>query len=545
MILPVTEDNRSVVRGIGRSQTRRHRRRRLNPGVWAVVLGLAWTASVGAAEEPQNEPTAPGRGLVVNVYDMGHAATQIAVPLNKSVIIETSVPLQRVQAVSADIAYVQSISSMQFLVTGNAYGVTHVIAWTEEGDKHIFEISVELDVATLNEALQQIEPDSTAEASSVMGNIVLTGRVSGPETTRRMVELAELFLPRKGNALLGMVQNHLNVGGEQQVLLRCTVAEVNRTAVRALGINGFMAGDDFQDAFIVNQVGGINPANIGAASDVNVQNKIPFLTGNEGIPLRETTTLSLGFPRVQMQVFLRAMMDNSLLRILAEPNLVAISGETASFLAGGEFPIPVPQSGAATGAITIEYKEFGVKLNFTPVVLDHQRIRLRVAPEVSEQDFSAALQLQGFAVPGLTQRRAETTVEIGNGQTIAIAGLLDDEVRGVVSEVPGIGDIPVLGALFRSTEYRRRITELVILVTPEIIAPMNPDQVDPVPGQFLTTPNDFELYALGLLEGPELEDSSVPTDALNTATPPRLGPYTQTDELSIHGPWGQETTSGL
>jgi pilus assembly protein CpaC len=545
MILPVTEDNTSIVRGIGRSRTQRQQPRGPNPWAWAAALSLAGAVSFGAAEEPRTAPPAPGSGFVAHIYDMAEAATRISVPLNKSVIIETSVPLQRVQAVSADIAYVQSISSMQLLVTGNTYGVTHVIAWTEAGDKHVFEVSVELDVAALNEALKKIEPVSTAEASSVMGNIMLSGRVSGPETTRRMAQLAELFLPHKGNQPLGVVQNHLTVGGEQQVLLRCTVAEVNRTAVRALGINGFMAGDDFQDAFVVNQIGGLNPANIGAAGNVNVQNKIPFLTGSEGIPLRETTTLSLGFPRVQMQVFLRAMVDNSLLRILAEPNLVAISGETASFLAGGEFPIPVPQSGAATGAITIEYKEFGVKLNFTPVVLDHQRIRLRVAPEVSEQDFSAALQLQGFAVPGLTQRRAETTIEIGNGQTIAIAGLLDDEVRGVVSEIPGIGEVPVLGALFRSTEYRRRITELVILVTPEIIAPMNPDQVDPVPGQFLTTPNDFELYALGLLEGPELEEAAVPADALNTATPPRVGPYTQTDELSIHGPWGHETTSGL
>jgi pilus assembly protein CpaC len=136
-------------------------------------------------------------------------------------------------------------------------------------------------------------------------------------------------------------------------------------------------------------------------------------------------------------------------------------------------------------------------------------------------------------------------VEVGNGQTIAIAGLLDDEVRGVVSRIPGIGDVPVLGALFRSVEYRRRVTELVILVTPEIIAPLDPDQVSPVPGQFITAPNDYELYTLGLLEGEPAEDTSTPSDALDTQTPARVGSRSHSDELSIHGPWGHETMLGL
>jgi Flp pilus assembly secretin CpaC len=189
MILPVTEDNTSIVRGIGRNRTPR---------------------------QPRPAPTPPGNKFVAHVYDMTEAATQISVPLNKSVIIETSEPLQRVQAVSADIAYVQSISSMQLLITGNTYGVTHVIAWTEAGDKHVFEVSVELDVATLNETLKKIEPDSTAEASSVMGNIVLSGRVSGPETTRRAAGPAAVH-GGGGEPHRGPVPGHQRVHGRRRL----------------------------------------------------------------------------------------------------------------------------------------------------------------------------------------------------------------------------------------------------------------------------------------------------------------------------------------
>ncbi|UCG17691.1 MAG: type II and III secretion system protein family protein [Phycisphaerales bacterium] len=512
----------------------------------AAWLIAVWICPAHAQEEPAAEPStpavgaiAPGGQFAAEVRDLSAETLRITVPLHKSVIVETSVPLERVQAISADIAYVQTISPMQLLITGADYGATQVIAWSN-GEQHIFEVTVELDLTALNETLRKIDPQSTAEATSFLGNIVLSGTVSGPEMAQRMEQIAQIFAQEAGRGGPDGVQNHLTVAGEQQVLLRCTVAEVNRSAVRALGINGFLAGDDFQDVFVVNNLGGLNPTNISPLSDVNARSTIPFVTGDNVIS--DSTTLALGFPRVQMQVFLRALADNSLLRILAEPNLTAISGETASFLAGGEFPYPIPQ---ALGAIAIEFREFGIRLQFTPVVLDHQRIRLRVAPEVSETDFSSAMQVQGISVPGLTQRRAETTVEVGNGQTIAIAGLLDDEVRGVVSRVPGVGDVPILGALFRSVEYRRRVTELVILVTPEIIAPLNPDQVSPVPGQFITPPNDYQLYALGLLEGEPAQDPSIRTDVYKTATPARVGLKSQADELSIHGPWGHETVWGL
>jgi len=466
------------------------------------------------------------------VRDLTEETQHIVIPLNRSVLVETTTETARADVVASTIVDVQPVSPKQLLLTGKSFGTTQIILWGEADRRSMLEVSVELDTQALQAAIRDVDPQAEVNVRSVMGSIVLTGTVSGPEEASRVVDIANLFLPYQSlDAGIAGVRNHLRVAGEQQVLLRCLVAELNRSATRQLGINGFLAGDDFRDAFVINQLGGINPINMGAAADALVSDTIPFLTGTEGVPLTTTPTLSLGFPRVQMQLFLKAMADNSLLKILAEPNLVCISGETATFLAGGEFPIPVPQGNQQ---VTIEFREFGVRLNFTPLVNAHQRIRLRVRPEVSETDFSAAIQIEGFAVPGLTNRSAETTVEISSGQTIAIAGLLSEEVKAFASRIPGVGELPVLGALFRSVEYRRNMTELVILVTPEIVAPLDGQQLSPVPGDSITPPTDFEFYALGMIEGgtprsedsPEVEDYSVSGDPNN---------------LAIRGPWGYAT----
>ena len=488
-------------------------------------------------------------GFTASVIDTTASAQVINVPLNRSVIVRTSVDIARADVVAGNIANVQAVSAKELLITGRGYGNTNIVLWDKNDKQHVLDVAVEVDLKMLNDAVKSVDPQArNIVARSVMGNIILTGTVSSAERAKRVVELAAIMAPH-GQGGLPMVQNHLDVAGEQQVLLKCVVAEVNRRATRELGINGFLAGDDFADAFLVNQLGGINPANIGAAADAAATGTIPFLTGSDGIPLLEASTLSLGFPRVQMQLFIRAMADNQLASVLAEPNLVAISGETASFLAGGEFPIPVPQG---NNQVTIQFREFGVRLNFTPVVKAHQRIRLRVAPEVSELDFASAVQIEGFVVPGLTSRATETTVEVGNGQTIAIAGLLNEQVRGIASRIPGIGDIPVLGALFRSTNFQRSLSELVILVTPELVAPLDAHQVPKLPNDGLMGPNDFELYMLGLLEGQERADGSAPSanaapaTAMNQATgrpTASAGVTAESSSGAIHGPWGYSVMS--
>src|SRR5439155_487328 len=194
--------------------------------------------------------------------------------------------------------------------------------------------------------------------------------------------------------------------------------------------------------------------------------------------------------------FVTALRQNNLLRILAEPNLTAISGQEASFLAGGEFPVPVPQAGSGGGGttITIDYREFGVRLRFVPIVLGDGKIRLKMTPEVSDLDFSSPLTIQGSKIPIVNKRTVTTTVELADGQTFAIAGLLNHNVNATRSATPGLGDLPVLGALFRSVRYERNETELLVLVTPRLVEPMNPSQVPPVPGENWRHPKELDLY---------------------------------------------------
>lgn len=447
----------------------------------------ASSATAGApATPPATEP------VEFTVTELPRAGRLISVPLHKGVVVDFSVPVSEVRMANPEIADVAVTGARQILITGKSFGVSQLLTWTEGGGQQFFDVTVELELERLAASLRASVPRAQVRAQSVLDTVVLSGTVPDADAAQRAMEIAGIYAPR--------VVNHLRVAGVQQVLLRCTVAEVNKRATRQLGFNGWIAGDNVQDMFVVSQVGGINPANIGAAAGANVTGRIPFATGTDGLPLRDATTLSFGFPRVQMQVFIQALRENGLVKILAEPNLVTISGQEASFLAGGEFPVPVPQGGTSN-AITIEYREFGIRLRFTPAVISENLIRLHVVPEVSEPDFSAAVRLGGFVVPGLIQRKVDTVVELGPGQTFALGGLLSERVRGVSSKVPGLGDMPVLGALFSSVQYQNDETELVVLVTPELVAPLDASQVAYVPGAELASPNDAELFLEGRLEG--------------------------------------------
>jgi pilus assembly protein CpaC len=510
----------------------------------ATTLLIVITTAAGSNALAQDENT--GEDFSAKVLDLAGHMQHVTVPLYGSIPIETTHEVIRADVVATAIADVQVVSPTLLLITGQAYGHTTVILLREDKRQYVFEVSVELDLGRLNESIVEIDPQSNAKAQSVMGNIVLTGTVSSAERATRVVELASLFLPRQSGAKqTAVVQNHMEVAGEQQVLLRVVVAEMNRTSARELGINGFLAGENLRDGFLVNQIpaggGGrrgtpFNPIDIGAAAGGTITNNLPFVTGLNGIPITEASTLSLGFPRVQMQLFIRALADNSLLKILAEPNLVAISGETATFLAGGEFPFPVSQG---LNQVTAEFREFGITLNFTPVVVGQEKIRLRVAPVVSSLDFSIAAIIGGFPVPGLTSRGTETTVELGSGETIAIAGLLNETVTARASRVPGIGNVPVIGALFRSVDFERKMTELVVLVTPELVAPLDAHQKVRIPGQDYADPTDNELYLLGLLEGATPGSDGVARVGGSTT---RL--VSQPEQISVHGPWGHSRSNG-
>ncbi len=488
------------------------------------LLFLSSWLMPGGATSAQDSPL-----LQATVREIQEVQEWIHVPVNKSVLIETNLPATRQQTLSPEIAQIQSISPTQVLVTGQSFGRTQVIIWSGEQRK-VFNVSVELELDLLQEAIRRIAPFARVEAHPVMDTVVLSGTIPDADSADHIMQVASIFASN--------VQNHLQVAGEQQVLLRVIVAEVSRSVLKQFGVNGILGGENFRDFPVVSNIGQLNPTSFGFGAGTITRN-LPFVTG--GTSVGQSANFAFGFPRVQLQVFLRALNENGLLRVLAEPNLVTISGRTAGFLAGGEFPIPVPQTQTAGGGntITIEFREFGVRLSFTPVVLANQLIRLHVAPEVSELDFAQGVSFGGFVIPGLNIRRAETTIEIGAGQSFAIAGLLSENVRALTSRLPGLGSLPVLGALFSSTEFRKNLTELVILVSPEIVAPLNPDQIGQLPGWDFREPDDWQLFALGLLEQKQTTQEGGTIEADIGAALERPTSQSAASRASILGPWGQ------
>ncbi len=499
-----------------------------SPTTPAVAGGAAAASTAGGSTGSASAAGSPA--VTFRVSAQVNSGQLITVPVNQGVLVDFSVPLKEIRVANGTVAEATATAPTQLLISGKSFGTTQLIAWTEGGQQHVFTIACDLELDRLQASIRTVAPRAGVRATGVLNSVLLTGTAPDTETAEKIAQIAQIYSPQ--------VVNHIKVAGTQQVLLRCTVAEVNRTATRQLGFNGWLGGENFRDVFAVNQIDGINPANIGAAAGANIRQNVPFLTGTDGIPLTGTPQLSLGFPRVQMQVFIQALRENGLLRVMAEPNLVAISGHEASFLAGGEFPIPVPQNSGGGVSITIDYREFGVRLRFTPVVLSESTIRLRVAPEVSEPDFSTAVTLSGFVVPGLTQRRAETTVELGAGQTFAIGGLLSERTRATSRKVPALGDVPVLGQLFSSVRYQQEETELIILVTPELVAPISPNQVAYVPGRNHTPPNDWELYGLGKIEGatPERSRPAMPDGGTWPVKPNEI--YGPKAAPKLRGPMG-------
>lgn len=454
--------------------------RRSLTGTFCALAALAAAAPAAA----QN-----GTPLEVKISDVMSSGRLIKVPVNKSVLLDFNQPVKEVRVAKPEIATAAATSPKQLVVTGTSFGVTQLIVWVDDKTQSIFDVAVDIELDRLQASIATAVPRARVKANAVMDSVVLTGEVPDAESASRIEQIAGVYSTK--------VMNQMRVVGTQQVLLRCTIAEVNRSASRQLGFNGWIGGDNVRDVFGVSNLNGINPSNIGAPAGALINTRVPFVVGKDGIPITGSSTLSFGFPRVQMQVFVQALRENGLLRVLAEPNVVAINGQEASFLAGGEIPIPI----VTEQRIKIEYKEFGVRLTFKPAILSEDVVRLQVTPEVSEPDFSSSVTVSGVSVPGFTSRRVSTVVELGSGQTFAIGGLLSEKSRGVARKVPGLGDMPVLGALFSSVEYQTDNTELVVLVTPELVEPVSPDQITNVPGVTMTEPNDFDLFLMGNMEG--------------------------------------------
>ena len=450
-------------------------------------MGMLAGGLVGLADEARADP------LITIESGAERHAGEFIVPVNKSQVLSLDQTYTDLAIGNPSIADVLPLTERSIYVLGQSIGTTNLLIYGKERRLlAVVDLVVTYDLESLKRRLHEILPGETIEVRPVGDSLALQGVMSNSDALASAVAIAEKFAPEH-------VTNLLAVKGRQEVMLAVKIVELDRSVSKELGINTrALVGLDDSKTFAFETGLGLGTVLSGAS----------FATG-----VLAGTDLAAAFDVLE---------EKNLGRILAEPNLVAMSGDTASFLAGGEFPIPVVQSGTTSNAITVEFKEFGVALSFTPTVIDENRINLLVSPEVSAIDFSTAVTTGGVSVPGLSTRRATTMVELADGESFAIAGLLQNDITNAVSQVPWLGDIPILGTLFRSSQFQRNETELVIIVTPYLVRPTMPELVaNPDDGFVPASDIDFFLY--GRIEAP------------SSAVPPAMGASGATIETESAG----------
>ncbi|MEX0655095.1 MAG: pilus assembly protein N-terminal domain-containing protein [Phycisphaeraceae bacterium] len=452
------------------------------------LAGLPAAAQAGADTAPA-EAEADAEGATIET-GLPHRVTLYA---GQSQVLESPWPVRRISVTDPNVADVQVLAPERVQLQGKALGSTDVMMWGENDEVWRADVVVQPDLTDIESELAELFPRSSLKVSQMRGVVVVRGvlnRVEHVDQLRRIFEASEL-----------PYIDLTSVGGVQQVQLQVRVAEVSRGALRTLGVNTLYSGDDFFGGIpIGSSAGPLVPMNAGVPAGTPVGDLGFEFLNNVNVP--SAVTLFGGVPRADLQVFIQALAENQYLQVLAEPTLVALSGEEATFLAGGEFPVPVAQvGGGGTTEIAIEYREFGVLLRFRPLVLGDGTIRLHVFPEVSELSDVGAVEVLGTRVPSLLKRRVETTLELKSGQSFGVAGLIDRNTNARLSEVPGLGRLPVLGPLFRSVRYAEDETELLILVTASLVEPLSTTDPLPMPGALHSRPSDWELFAGGRLEG--------------------------------------------
>jgi len=421
------------------------RRSWLINAVCLLCLGLLGGVSAYAQAEPGAAPP---------------PAKPLHVLANQSVLLDSPFDIKRVSIARPETADIMVVSPRQLMVIGKTFGTTTLVYWSREEVAITVEVVVGINLDLVREDLRKIAPDQTFEVSAASDTLVLTGTVGDNVVQTRLVEGARAHVKN--------VVNLLRVQKLEQVLLQIRVSEIDRTLAKELGFNFLFRGNTF--------VGGISPPN-----NFNPLGGDPL---NPLLGLSDTLTAFVTKPGLQdFAVFLRALDEKGGFKMLAEPNLVVANGADGKFLVGGEFPIVINTATGGTAAYSVTYKEFGVRLNFHPRISSNGEIYLTVSQEVSELDYANAVVLQGFRIPALKIRKAESGLQLADGQTFVLAGLIDNKVTKQVSKIPLLGDIPILGALFRSTRYQNTETELMVMVTPKIVRPLSKDEIPVLPSE--------------------------------------------------------------
>lgn len=456
---------------------------------WAGLLGLGTVVMVAPATQAE----------VLKVMN-GSTSSALSVPMNRAVVVEAEGPFAELSIANPGIADISTLSDRTIYVLGKAPGRTTLTLLGADGRLMTnVEVQVTPDVAEFKERLRQVLPGEPIEVRTANDGIVLSGTVTSAAALDRALELAQRYAPDR-------VSNLMNVGGTQQVMLKVRFAEMQRSVSKSLSSSLGFRTDGSTSTGIIGGSGNVTQAG-------------NLLTGNQ-VTTDAVGALGVTFNAGSMEfaVLLEALESKGMVRTLAEPNLTALSGQEATFLAGGEYPIPVVDD---DGGISIEYKPFGVELSFVPRVVDGDIINLSLVAAVSGIDTTVTVQNDGFSVNAFKRRETKTTVEMRDGESFAIAGLLQDDFTDLNGQVPWLGDIPVLGALFRSVEYERNQSELVIIVTPHLVSPTRGEALA-LPTDRVRIPTEADLFLFGR----------------TGSTAPRNGPAAEVAKQDFTGSYG-------
>ena len=392
--------------------------------------------------------------------------------VGRSLVITSPSRIKRVSLADPEIAEAIVVSPTQVLVNGKKPGGVSLLLWDEADQSQAFEVSVDIDVLGLSQKIHEVFPNENVHIDTSKDVVIITGKISSSVVADKILEVVKGAAPK----VTSMMEVPPPLTGE--ILLQVRFAEVDRSAVTQLGVNILSTG-------LGKTIGATTTGQFGGTSPFSLNDSFPVKAGGSNpveSTIQQTVNNALNVflfnPDIHLGVVIQALQSQNLLQILAEPNLMTESGKEANFLAGGEFPYPLVTSvGSGSPTVSVQFKEFGIRLSFTPILAADGTIHLKVKPEVSTLDFSNGVTISGFVLPALSTRRVESEMSLADGQTFAIAGLVDNRVTEILSKIPGIGDIPVLGKLFQSKSFSKSKNELLVIVTPHIVHPSGPDHV--------------------------------------------------------------------
>ena len=438
--------------------------------VWFAILSCAGS-SFGQGAAVMAAPLAASSAVVQQPETAQQAApdtsNRLHLLVGRSLVISSPTRVKRVSIADPNIADAIVISPFQVLLNGKTPGGVSLVIWDESDQSQTFEIFVDLDILGLSQKIREVFPNEPIRVEASKDLVMISGHASTKAAQNQILAIVSAVTPKVVNLMEAPT-----APTEGEILLQVRFAEVDRSALSEFGVNLFYGGQ--------NNVASTSTQEFSAPTLVN-----PTPT-TSAFGISDLLNMFYFRPDINLGATIRDLQQKNIIQILAEPNLLAATGKEASFLAGGEFPYPIVQgTTGGTNAITIQFREYGVRLTFTPTIMENGQIHLKVKPEVSALDFSNSLTLSGFVIPALSTKRVESEMDLNDGQSFAIAGLVDDRVTKLLSKVPGIGDLPVIGQLFRSVSFNKSKTELLILITPRIVKPLSPGQL-PAGPQFPT-----------------------------------------------------------